>query len=92
MARGGGGGAAAGTLVLADTFYPGWKARVDGVDAPIVRADAMFRAVGVPAGARQVVFVYAPASVRSGLMVSAASLLLAALLAVPRRRRVADGS
>ncbi|HZI94095.1 MAG TPA: YfhO family protein, partial [Patescibacteria group bacterium] len=76
----------AGFLVLSDTFYPGWKAKVDGSDTLIIRADAMFRAVPVPAGGHEVEFVYKPSSVRSGLMVTAAALLLCALLAVPRRR------
>lgn len=73
-------------LVLADTFYPGWVAEVDGAETPIVRANTMFRAVPLPAGRHSVEMTYRPSSVRSGLMVSAASLLLAALLAVPRRR------
>jgi len=75
----------AGYLVLTDTFYPGWVATVDGDEASIVRANVMFRAVPVPAGSHRVAFVYAPSTVRSGLMVTAAALLLAGLLAVPRR-------
>jgi hypothetical protein len=77
---------AAGHVVLTDTFYPGWRARVDGVERPIVRANAMFRAVAVPAGEHEVVFSYEPATVRNGWVVSGAALLLAGLLAVPRRR------
>ena len=46
----------------------------------------MFRAVAVPAGTHRVEFIYRPSSVRSGLMVTAAGLLLAGLFAVPRRR------
>ncbi len=75
-----------GYLVLTDTFYPGWKATVDGHEAAIVRANTMFRAVAVPAGRHRVEFEYAPSTARSGLMVTAAALLLAGLLAVPRRR------
>jgi hypothetical protein len=75
-----------GYLVLADTFYPGWKGSVDGEERPILRANTMFRAVAVPAGTHRVEFLYKPSSVRSGLMVTAAGLLLAGILAVPRRR------
>lgn len=76
----------AGYLVLTDTFYPGWIAEVDGVSSPIIRANTMFRAVAVPAGDHVVAFRYRPSSVRSGLMVTAAGLLLSGLLAIPRRR------
>lgn len=51
-------------LVLADTWYPGWKASVNGVAAPILRANANFRAVRIPAGRGTVVFSYRPAAVR----------------------------
>lgn len=47
-------------LVLADAYYPGWVATVNGSPAPILRADLMFRAVEVTAGTSTVVFEYCP--------------------------------
>ncbi len=67
-----------GLLVLADTHFPGWAAQIDSRPAPVLRANGVFRAVVVPAGARRVVFSYQPVSVRLGLYVS---LLTTALLA-----------
>ncbi len=77
-----------GYLLLTDAYYPGWMATVDGQATPIMRADVMFRAVALPAGAHEVVFTYAPRSVAMGLWVSAAAwaLLTAALLVGLRRR------
>jgi hypothetical protein len=74
----------AGYLVLTDAFYPGWKAWIDGVPAPILRADLMFRAVYLPAGSHVVEFRFAPDSVSWGLWLSgiAWAAWLAALLAL----------
>jgi len=58
-------------LVLADSYYPGWKAFVDGVEQPIYRANHAFRAVTVPADASRVEFVFRPGSVLLGAVVSA---------------------
>jgi hypothetical protein len=49
-----------GMLALHDTYYPGWIAEIDGVRAPILRADVLFRGLEVPAGRRRVVFRFAP--------------------------------
>jgi uncharacterized membrane protein YfhO len=64
-----------GLLVLADTWMPGWQATVDGSTTPIYVANHAFRAVAVAAGDHQVEFVYAPASVRAGLVISGAAAI-----------------
>jgi uncharacterized membrane protein YfhO len=68
--------AGAGLLVVTDTFFPGWYARLDGVPVPIVRADFAFRAVHVPAGRHRVELRYAPASLRLGMAIAAAALVV----------------
>ncbi len=78
-------------LVLSDTFYPGWRAYVDGQERPLLRGDLLFRVVQVPAGSSQVVFRFEPASIWVGLGVTLASLAavlgLLAVAAWPARRR-----
>jgi hypothetical protein len=78
--------AAAGLLVLADTFYPGWQAEVDGVPTPILVADHAFRAVRVSSGEHTVVFVYRPWSVRLGLAISLCAALATAACLTRRPR------
>src|SRR5205809_147645 len=57
-------------LVLSDTWFPGWQARVDGVAQPVGRADYAFRAVALGAGRHDVEMTYALRSVRDGLMIT----------------------
>jgi hypothetical protein len=73
-----------GYVVLVDTFDPGWRATVDGVPAPVVRANLAFQAVAVPAGAHRIELVYRPRSLLVGLAVTGAALATA--LVVGRRR------
>lgn len=70
-----------GLLVLSDTYYPGWKAYVDGQRTPIYPTDAALRSVFVPAGQHEVKFVYDPASFRLGTAITLASLGALALYA-----------
>ena len=69
---------AAGQLVLMDSFYPGWRARVDGRDTPIVPANFTGRAVAVGAGTHRVEMWFEPQSVRLGIFVSLLTLGLLA--------------
>ena len=54
-------------LVLSDTYYPGWKAFVDGKETRIYRADYTFRAIPLSAGTHRVEFVYDPLSFKLGI-------------------------
>jgi hypothetical protein len=47
-------------LVLNDPWYPGWTVTVDDRPAELVRTNAIFRGVAVPAGRHEVVFRFAP--------------------------------
>ena len=57
-------------LILTDAYYPGWTVAIDGQPADIERADLMFRAVKVPAGAHRVEMRYQPQSFSIGLLIS----------------------
>ncbi|MBT3239556.1 MAG: YfhO family protein [Chloroflexi bacterium] len=59
-----------GYLVLADTWYPGWQAKVDGEITEIIHADYLFRAIEVPEGTHQIEFKYVPNSFYIGLTLS----------------------
>ncbi len=59
-----------GILILADSYYPGWKAFVDGREEGIRRANLFFRAVPLPAGKHTVEFRYEPKSFTVGLAIS----------------------
>jgi hypothetical protein len=82
-----------GFLVLADTFYPGWKAEVDGREAEIRPANAAFRAIALPPGRHEVRFAYESAAVRWGWIATLLGLAVAAAVAVAAlalRRRSAS--
>ena len=70
-----------GWVLLADVWYPGWQARVDGQQAQVLRANYLFRAVDVPAGKHVVTFVYRPLSFWLGAGVSLLTLLGLAVVA-----------
>lgn len=78
--------AAPGWLVLADMWYPGWLARLDGKQVPLLRANYLFRAVRVEAGEHQIVFLYRPASFWVGLILSLTTVLF--LFAARRWKRI----
>jgi hypothetical protein len=78
--------AAPGLLVLADAFYPGWSATLDGAPVPILATNHLFRGVSVPAGEHRIRFAYRPWTFPAGVAISfAAAAALAALWLVARR-------
>jgi hypothetical protein len=75
-----------GVLVLTDTYFPGWKAKVDGRDASIAQVDYVLRGVPLSAGSHRVVFSYEPASWRAGWIISSLALLALALALIGGQR------
>lgn len=75
-------------LVLADTYYPGWKAEVDGDETKIYQANVCQRAVVVPAGEHVVRFAFQPPSVRWGLGITVGALVLLGTVVLNLGRRV----
>src|SRR6185436_19974170 len=63
-----------GFLLLADMYYPGWHAEVDGVPTPIYRANLSLRGIALPKGQHTVRFSYDPQSFFRGLWISLAAL------------------
>jgi hypothetical protein len=80
-----------GLLILADAWYEGWRAFVNGAEVPIVRTDYLLRGVQLAAGESTVVFRYEPAGFVWGtrLMVGALAALLPWSLLVRRWSRSA---
>jgi len=74
-------------LVLQMGFDPGWKVRVDHLEATPERADFAFSAVFLPAGTHRVEWRYAPRSVTYGAALSCATLLLLVGLLMAGRAR-----
>jgi hypothetical protein len=60
----------AGFLVLADLFYPGWTASVDGKKVSIYKANYAFRAVEIGPGTHEVLFSYDPWATRLGVPIA----------------------
>ncbi|MEK7767254.1 MAG: YfhO family protein, partial [bacterium] len=63
-----------------ESFAPGWRARIDGSSAPLLRADYVLQAVSVPPGDHLVEFTYCPVSFAVGLLVTTITAFLVALL------------
>jgi hypothetical protein len=77
-----------GLLILSEVWYPGWTARDNGVQVPIIRADGLLRGVYLDSGSHSVEFRYSPRTVWVGLtMTGSTALLLLAWAAVRTWRR-----
>ncbi|HOW60067.1 MAG TPA: YfhO family protein [Candidatus Omnitrophota bacterium] len=64
-----------GFLILSDTYFPGWKATVDGKKAKIYIADLMFRGVFIEKGSHIIEFHYRPLSFIVGAILSLLTFL-----------------
>lgn len=67
-------------LLIADTWYPGWSATVNGRSVPLLQANGAFRAVPIPPGESRVAMRFLPRSFQIGVLLSSVSLAVIASL------------
>ncbi len=63
-------------LSTSETYYPGWHARVDGKEVPVILSNLAFRAVMVPQGTHRVEMYYSPDIYIRGILVSLGTLVI----------------
>jgi hypothetical protein len=71
-------GPAASLLVISQTYYPAWRAYVDGQPTKIWRANYAFQAIEVPAGRHQIRMAYEDTRLLAGAVISGLGLLACA--------------
>jgi len=57
-------------LVFSDSYYPGWKAYIDGIETKIYRVNGIVKGIFVPAGNNIVKFTYFPTNILILLILS----------------------
>jgi hypothetical protein len=65
-----------GYVLVSQAWFPGWKARINGNVAPVYRANYAFSAIPVQPGDWQIEFSYEPDSLKKGVWIGIASLVL----------------
>jgi hypothetical protein len=71
---------AANYLLVSETWYKDWRARVDGSPAPVLRGDHALISVLIPPGAREVVLDFESPEFARGKLISLIALLAIAAL------------
>jgi hypothetical protein len=69
-----------GYLLQREAWYPGWHARVDGVEVPLLRADSLFRAVSLQPGDHDVDISFDSSSFKRGALLSVAGMVVIIVL------------
>jgi len=74
-------------LIVSQSYYPGWRAEVDGAAAPVVVANSAFIGVPVAAGSQTVVLRFRPTHLGVSLWMLLGGVVLSSALLLDGRRR-----
>ena len=77
-------------LVTSEAYYPGWRARIDDREQPLVLTNAAFRGFEIPAGRHHIEMRFSPRIIWYGSAITFAGLIILAyvlLSAIIGRRR-----
>jgi uncharacterized membrane protein YfhO len=73
-------------LVVLNSFYPGWEAKINSQKVSLYQTDYAFWGVFVPKGISQVDFIYRPKSIIYGLIISVFSLFVFLIIIFFKKR------
>ncbi len=81
-------------LVVAEVWYPGWTATINGRPTDIFRADSAFMSVVVPSGENTVVFSFTSPWLTVGAIITVATLIisLATMFVLSRNPNLSSNS
>jgi hypothetical protein len=77
-------GASPDRLTVADPFFPGWRATLDGVSVPLAAAPGEPMRLPVPPGSHEVELAYRPGSFLAGVVLAAVGAAILVVLALRR--------
>jgi uncharacterized membrane protein YfhO len=63
-------------LILRDSYYPGWIAKINNKQVPIQKYENVFRLIDLPKGEGTIEFIYSPNSFKIGKYITFGTLLL----------------
>ncbi len=75
-------------LIVADSFYPGWRATIDGIKTEIFPANINQRAIIIPSGSHMIKMEYVPRTFYLGLLISITTII--GLLVIPLDQLLAE--
>jgi hypothetical protein len=77
----------AGWIYIPEPYFSGWNCRVDGKTTEIAPCETMFRAVQIPANAREVLMTYWPPRFTEGLLLALVGVLLSGSTIIPAAQK-----
>lgn len=69
-------------LFISQSNYPGWSAKIDGIDTKIYQADYLFQAIFVPRGDHEIIIKYESKPLINGLILTIIGLSLIAFISL----------
>ena len=79
-----------GLVVLHDAFAPGWRATIDGQNAPVLPVNILSRGVVVAPGDHTIAMAYLPPGLLLGLLISSVTVAFAVVMKMRSNRRAAE--
>lgn len=77
---------------FSQTYYPGWKAYVDGKETELYEVNGLLQGCFVPEGEHTVEFRFVPAVFYTGAAITAVTILICVLCVCREKRRTANQS